>query len=210
MATVASPPTEQRVVLHNIAWETYESLLADHVSRSAPRFTYDRGELEILGPSTEHERDNRTLAQFVEMVAMELSVNFDNVGSMTFKREDLQQGFEPDSSFYIQNELHIRGKSQIDLMIDPPPDLVIEIEITRQAIPKLPLYASMGVPEIWRSDRGQVAILRLQESSYSESIHSAALPPITSEILTRFLAASRSLTRIEWLRQVREWAAGVR
>jgi Uma2 family endonuclease len=210
MATVASPPTEQRIVLHNVAWDTYERLLADHENSSAPRFTYDHGELEILSPSTEHEEGNRSLAMFVEIVALEQEIDVRNVGSMTFKREDLQQGLEPDSSFYIQNEPRVRGRTQIDLAIDPPPDLVIEMEVSRQAIPKLPLYASMGIPEVWRSDKGQVTILRLHEGNYSESISSAALPPITSEILTRFLAESRSLRRTVWLRQVREWAAGVR
>jgi Uma2 family endonuclease len=206
MATVASPPIEQRIVLHNIAWETYERLLADHENSSAPRFTYDHGELEILSPSTEHEEGNRTLAMFVEIVALEQGIDIRNVGSMTFKREDLQQGLEPDSSFYIQNEPRVSGRTQIDLEVDPPPDLVIEIEVSRQAIPKLPLYAGMGVPEIWRSDKGRVTILRLREGKYEESVASAALPPVTSEILTRFLAESRTLRRTAWLRQVREWA----
>lgn len=210
MATIARPPAEQRIVLHNVAWDTYERLLADHVGSSAPRFAYDQGELEILSPSTKHEEDNRTLALLVEMVAMELAIEVRNVGSMTFKREDLQRGFEPDSSFYIQHELSVRGKSQIDLVVDPPPDLVIEIEVSRQAIPKLPLYASMGVPEVWRSDRGEVTILQFDDGKYRESTASIALPMVKHEILTRFLTESRTLRRLEWLRQVREWAAATR
>lgn len=207
MATVARPPAEQRIVLHDVAWETYERLLADHVDRSAPRFTYDRGELEILSPGTEHEGDNRTLALFVEIVAMEFEIDVRNVGSMTFKREDLQRGFEPDSSFYIQNEERVRERTQIDLTSDPPPDLVIEIEATTSAIPKLPLYAEVGVPEIWRSNGERVAILRLAEGRYGEASLSAALPPLTNHLLTDFLRASRSLRRTEWLRQVRAWAS---
>jgi Uma2 family endonuclease len=210
MATIASPPIEQRIVLHNVAWDTYERLLADHENSSAPRFTYDHGELEILSPSTEHEEGNRTLAMFVEIVALEQGIDVRIVGSMTFKREDLQQGLEPDSRFYVQNEPRVSGRTQIDLAIDPPPDLVIEMEVSRQAIPKLPLYTSMGVPEVWRSDRGQVTILRLQGGAYTESVASAALPPVTSEILTRFLAESRNLRRTAWLRQVREWATTTR
>jgi Uma2 family endonuclease len=210
MATIASPPIEQRIVLHNVAWDTYERLLADHENSSAPRFTYDHGELEILSPSTEHEEDNRTLAALIETVAFELSIDFRNVGSMTFKRQELQRGFEPDSSFYIQNEQRVRGKRQIELMVDPPPDLVIEIEVSRQAIPKLPLYASIGVPELWRSDRGRVTILQLRGGDYVDSAASAALPPVTSEILTRFLAESWSLTRLAWIGQVREWATTTR
>lgn len=99
--TVQSPPIEQRIVLRNVAWDTYERLLADHVDSSTPRFTYDRGLLEIVRPSPEHETLNRTLALLVEVVAEEPSVDVGNVGSMTFRRQDLERGFEPDSCFYI-------------------------------------------------------------------------------------------------------------
>lgn len=205
MATVASPP-EHHIVLHDVSWETYERLLADHTDRSAPRFTYDRGELEILGPSTEHEKANRTLALLVELVADEMAIETINVGSMTFKRQDLQAGFEPDSSFYIQNEERIRDRTQIDPTIDPPPDLIIEIEVTRSAIPKLPIYARMGVPEIWRFDGERVTILRLAGSVYDESATSSALPPLSSEVLTGFMIQSQSLRRTAWIRQIRTWA----
>ncbi len=203
--TTISPP-EQRIVLHDIAWETYERLLADHVNSSAPRFTYDRGELEILGPSSEHEIANRTLALLVEEVAFELSIEVLNVGSMTFKRKDLLQGFEPDSSFYIQNEARVRDLTQIDAEIDPSADLVIEIEISRSAIAKLPIYAAMGVPEVWRWDGERITILRLVDDRYTEVEGSAALPPLTGKILTRFLIESRTLRRTEWMQRVRDWA----
>jgi Uma2 family endonuclease len=203
MVMVASPP-EQRVVLHGVSWETYESLLADHLDRSVPRFTYDHRELEILGPSVEHERDNRKLALLVEIVALELGIEVDNVGSMTFKRQDLEQGFEPATSFYVQNEDRVRGRTQITLPADPPPDLVIEMEVTRSAIPKLPLCANVGMPEVWRSDGERVIILHLVDNEYQESLSSAALPPLTSEVLTRFLIAGRTLKRTEWLHQIRD------
>jgi Uma2 family endonuclease len=187
LSTVVSPQ-DQLVVLHDISWETYERLLDDCLDSSGPRVTYDRGELEILGPSSEHEIVNRSLALLVELVAAELSNEVINVGSMTFKRQDLQQGFEPDSSFYIQNEERVRDRAQIDLTVDPPPDLVIEIEITRSAIGKLPLYAAMGVPEIWRWDGERVTIFRLEGSEYDKAPESAALASLTSEVLNRFMA----------------------
>ena len=102
METVKTP-AEQRVVLHNIGWNTYELLLADHENNSAPRFTYDRGELEIMSPNPEHERINRTIDLFVEVVAEELGLDTENLGSTTFRREDLKRGFEPDTCFYVQN-----------------------------------------------------------------------------------------------------------
>ena len=209
MATVASP-LEQRIVLHDISWETYERLLTDHTDSSSPRFTYDRGELEILGPSAEHEIANRTLALLVELVAEELSIEVTNVGSMTFKRHDRQAGLAPDSSFYIQNEERIRDKTQIDPTTDPPPDLIIEIEVTRSAIPKLPIYARLGVPEIWRFDGEQVTIHQLAGREYDDAPVSAALPPLTSQDLTRFMRESRSLRRTVWIRQLRDWARASR
>lgn len=208
MATTTSSHIDQRVILHGVAWDTYERLLADHVNSSAPRFTYDRGELEILSPSPEHERDNRKLALLVEIVALELATEIDNVGSMTFKSHELLRGFEPDSGLYIQSESRIRGKAQIDLSVDPPPDLIIEIEATRLAIHKLPIYAALGVPEVWRSDGERVTIHRLISGEYAKGLPSMALPPLTSEILTDFLRASRSMRRTEWLRHIREWARG--
>jgi Uma2 family endonuclease len=207
LATIA-PPAEQRIVLHDIAWETYERLLTDHVDRSVPHFTYDHGELEIVTPSIDDERDNRTLDLLVEIVASEWSIDVVNVGSTTFKRRDLEQGFEPDTGFYIQHEEDVRGKAEIDLLVDPPPDLIIEVEVTQSAIPKLPLYARMGTPEVWRLHDDRVTILRLAESGYRETPTSEALSPLTSAIVTDFLQSSRALRRTAWMRQLREWARG--
>jgi Uma2 family endonuclease len=205
MATAAALP-DQVITLHDVAWETYERLLADHGDSSGPRLTYDRGELEILGPSAGHEMVNRTLALLVELVAAERDIEVLNVGSMTFKREDLQRGFEPDTSFYIQNEERVRDRTEIDLSVDPPPDLVIEIEVSRSMIAKLPLYAAMGVNEVWRWNGERVTILRLAGDSYREELLSVALPPLTGEILKRFMSENRSVRRTVWVRRIREWA----
>src|SRR5947209_15582485 len=119
MAT-ALPASDQRVVLRNVRWETYERLLADHQESSAPRFTFDRGTLEIMSPLPEHEEVNRALASLVENLLVEWRMSFRNLGSTTFKREDLGRGFEPDSCFYVQHANHVRGKARIDLTVDPP------------------------------------------------------------------------------------------
>ncbi len=207
MTAITSPPPsgEQRIVLRNITWETYESLLADHLDSSAPRFAYDRGLLEIVSPSTEHEKDNRTLALLVEVVAEELGIDVLNVGSMTFRRQDLQRGFEPESSFYIQHEAHVRGRAQIDLLIDPPPDLVIEIDIADPSFNKLPIYARLGVPEVWRYQDRRVTVLRLDGDDYRETAASSVLPPLTADVLARFVNESRLLARTGWLRALRAW-----
>ncbi|MGI8909209.1 MAG: Uma2 family endonuclease, partial [Rubrobacteraceae bacterium] len=115
-------------------------------------------------------------------------------------------GFEPDSCFYIQNEESIRGKTRIDLSVDPPPDLVIEVDITSPSLDKLPIYARIGVPEIWRYDGEKIAILKLEDEDYLEVAKSAALPSLTGEVLTRFVRESLTLARGAWTRRVREWA----
>jgi Uma2 family endonuclease len=145
--TVKSPP-EQRTILHNISWETYQRLLADHADSSAPRFAYDRGTLEIMSPLAEHEEPNRAIALLVEVVAEELGRDLRNLGSTTLKRADVRRGVEPDSCFYLQNEPRVRGKTDINLGLDPPPDLVVEIDITSPSLDKLPIYAELGVPEV--------------------------------------------------------------
>ena len=210
MATAMDAPTQAGaadglVVLPHVSWETYERLLADHLDASVPHFTYDRGVLEIVSPSTPHEEDNRTLALLVEVVAEELGIDVRNVGSTTFKREDLQRGFEPDSSFYIQHEDRVSGRVQIDLAVDPPPDLVIEIDVTNPLLDKRSVYAAMGIPEVWVLGRQGVAILRHDGDRFEDADRSLVLPPLDRAILDQFVAASRTLKRTAWLKQVRAW-----
>ena len=208
MATVANPSRslDQRIVLRGIDWQTYERILTDQADASAPRLTYDRGELEIVSPGTEHERENRRLQILVEDVAHELGIEVDNVGSMTYRREEFARGFEPNSSFYIEHEPLVRGKCEIDPHVDPPPDLVIEIEASRSAIPKLPIYAALGVPEVWRCDAERVVVLRLVGGDYEEVAASGALPVLTAEAINELLGASRTLSRVAWRTMVRDWA----
>lgn len=205
MATVLSSP-EQRIVLRHVSWDTYESLLADHRDCSSPRFTYDRGALEIMSPSSEHEELSHVITLLVNALAEEMNIDVRGFGSTTFRRADLRRGFEPDSCFYIQRVERISGKSKLDLASDPPPDLVIEIDITSPSISKLPLYAQVGVPEIWRYESGRLVILKLAGDGYVESDESLALAGVTSAAIFSFVEDSKSLKRPAWLKKVREWA----
>ncbi|GMR23974.1 MAG: Uma2 family endonuclease [Acidobacteriota bacterium] len=204
MATLHKPP-DPSVVLENVSWQTYENLLADLADSSAPRLNYDRGVLEIMSPSAEHERLNRTLALLVEVVAEELSIETENLGSATFRREDLERGFEPDSCFYVRNAARIRGKKHLDLGVDPPPDLVIEIDITSSPIDKMSIYAQVGVPELWRYDGTTLQIACLEGEAYVTSSSSAVFPILTVETLRDFLAQSRLSTRLELTKAFRQW-----
>lgn len=159
-------PAEGRVLLRNASWVTYERLIDEREERRVPRFFYDRGVLEIMSPSAEHDRVSRVVALFVEELAVEMNLDVDRVGSMTYKRGDFSRGFEPGESFYFSgNAQSVRGKSDIDLDAgaldagDLPPDLVSEADATNSILNKLPIYARLGVKEVWRYAGGGMAIL---------------------------------------------------
>ena len=194
------------VVLLHVRWDTYERLLGDDEERRIPRMTYDRGVLELVTPSKPHEVDAATITRFVDIVAAVLGIPIQSTASTTFRRQDLERGFEPDASFYIQNEPRVRNRREVDLTVDPPPDVVLEMEMSRSALDKLPLFASMGIPEVWRCDGQRVSIFILGEDGYRESSSSRALPVLMSEVLTSFLAESRTMLSPDWFQAVGDWA----
>src|SRR5690242_2356954 len=117
MSVVSRSPSADRVILRNVSWETYESLLKDLEDSSSPRLTFDDGVLEIMSPHSDHEEINRALEALIGIALEEMNRDFRSVGSTTYKREVLKRGFEPDSSFYIQNAPKIRGKRRIDIAV---------------------------------------------------------------------------------------------
>jgi len=201
---------EQRVILRNVSWETYERLLSEREESRTPRFFYDRRVMEVVSPPMGHEALSRAVALVVAVFAEEVGVDVYAAGSTTFKREDLERGFEPDECFYVQNEGRMRGKAGVDLSTDPPPDLVVEVDITSPSLDKLPIYAQLGVPEIWRHDGKGLAFLGLERGGYTEIPTSTALPPLNAKIVSRFVEESAFLGSATWLREVREWARGQR
>lgn len=202
-ATAALP--EQRVLLDNISWETYERLLAERDS-AGTRFTYDNGVLEIMVVYVGHENPNRTLASLVEIVAEETGRDLYAAGEMTHKRADLKKGFEPDSCYYLDDHADaVRGRQELDVAIDPPADLVIEVDITRSSLNKFPISAAIGIPEVWRYDGERLRMYRLDAGEYREIATSVALPPLTAVQATVFLQDCQKMKRMAWLRKVREW-----
>ena len=204
-ASVLSPTTGQQIILHGVSWETYEQLLSDFQDSHAAHFTYDRGVLEIMVLSFKHETVNRTLAHLVSVIAEELQIDTISAGSTTFKRQDLAKGFEPDSCFYIQNEGRISGKAEIDLDTDPPPDLIIEIDISSSSLNKFPVYAHIGVPEVWRYDGTRVVFFVLAGENYEAAEESRAFPVLTSAMATELLDASAEIKSTAWVHRVRQW-----
>lgn len=208
---VVKSPAEQRMLLRNVSWETYERLIAEREERRKPRFFYDSGVLELMSPSGEHDVSSRLIALLVDMVAEELGIDVENAGSTTFKRENLERGFEPDECFYFSENAArvrelVRGTGDIVLdRGDPPPDLVVEVDITNPSLNKLPIYASLGIPEVWRHDGDRLRVLRLTgEGEYAESTESGFLPAVTGERLTRLISDGLKLDRRTWRREVRD------
>jgi Uma2 family endonuclease len=212
--TVKSP-LEQRVLLRNVSWETYKRLLEEREERQSPRFFYDRGVLEIVSPSTEHEEIADLIAFLVRELAAEWEIDVRVAGHTTFRREDLSRGFEPDGSFYLsENAARVRGKANIDLDAgDPPPDLVVEVDRTSQSLDKLPIYARLGVPEVWRyvvGGTGRPEILGLSGvgDTYEPMAESRVLAPLATDALARFVEEGLTTRYPSWVRRVREWARG--
>lgn len=207
MATVLSP-TDQRVIMTGVSWQTYERLLADFRDSHAARMAFDQGTLEIMAPSFAHERPLHLIVQIIEIIAEVHNMDMVSAGSTTFKRENLGRGFEPDASFYIQHAGDVRSHAAIDVVSDLPPDLVIEIDITHPSLDKLPIYAAIGIPEVWRYAEQRSTIYRHHADGYTVEDSSTVLPGVTSHQVTQLVEMGYELPRPTWLLHVRAWAEG--
>ncbi len=181
---------EKRVTLYCPSWDAYRTIaLALGEGRSA-RLTYDRNVLEVVMPLEIHEFARAMFEVFVRALVMELGMGLKTMGSTTLDRQDLARGAEPDNAYYIQNQPVVTGRD-VDLQNDPPPDLVIEIDITHTDIDKLNLYACLGVPEFWRYN-GQVwRIYSLQDGVYVEVENSPTFSNVPKIWLYEFLVTAR-------------------
>jgi Uma2 family endonuclease len=184
-ATLIQSP--DRVILQNISWHTYQSLITDFESEPAIRLTYDRGTLEIRMPLDPHETYKKLLGRLIEAATEELDLEIRSLGSRTCDREDLAKGLEPDQCYYIQNEALVRGIEQIDLVCFPPPDLAVEVDITSSSLDRFSIYTDLKVPEIWRYDGRSLTIYYLDTGEYRICDRSIALPLLTTSEITRFL-----------------------
>lgn len=198
---------EQRVILKNISWQTFTAMLNEMGEGRSTRLAYIDGILEIMTPLGEHENTNRFIDDLIRVLADELNFNLKKFGSLTLKRENMRRGAEPDSCYYIQNEPRVRNKRHIDLNIDPPPDLILEIDITSSSIDKSPIYASVGVPEIWRYDGRslQVFILSQPNSIYTPTQQSPTFPVFDLNMVSQLIEQSLIDGETQTLRSFRTW-----
>jgi Uma2 family endonuclease len=205
MTATLIPSQSSGILLTNISWKTYESLLNELTQQRGIRLTYDRGNLEIMTPSAPHEGSKKILGRFVESVSEELNIEIRSLGSLTCRREDLARGLEPDQCYYIENEDVVWDKQQIDLNQDPPPDLVVEIDVTSSSIDRLSLYASLGVPEVWRYNGNRLIIYQLEAQEYTERDVSPTFPFLSQVEMLRFLELRRTTKENALIRLFREW-----
>jgi Uma2 family endonuclease len=208
MSTTAAVE-EQRVILTGISWETYERLMEERGEGSNPRFTYDDGWLEIMSPHAAHESIGRLASIFVHLLSEEWGFDVTDLGSTTYKVKDWGKGFEPDACFYLGEAAVIRELERIDPLVDPPPDIAVEVDYSTSSLPKQPVFARFRVPEVWRWDRDGAHVLLLEGDRYREVEHSRALPGLDAAALTRLLGRGRELSRREWSAEVRTWAGSV-
>lgn len=197
-------PPGQTVVLNDISWQEFEAILEDLGESRGSRIAYNRGQLEIMTPLAEHEVNKVYISNFVEILLEELDIEFCPLGSTNFKNQLMSIGIEPDSCFYIQNEAVVRGKDRLDLSIDPPPDLAIEIDITNRTHPEI--YQALGVPELWRYEKNKLQILLLIDGKYVESKSSANFPSFSLiEVVPQYLSRCRTEGRNKEMKAFRGW-----
>ena len=179
------------MVLVGVPWAMYERLLVERDRiRPGVKLTYDRGRLEIMTVSRIHERWKGILARLIESLTLELRVPIVSGGNLTIRREDLERGLEPDECYYVQNARAMVPMRELDFTRDPPFDLVIEVEQSRNiGSRRLGVLDDLGVREVWLYNGQTLRILHRQpEGGYQDRPVSAALPQVPPADWERFLA----------------------
>jgi Uma2 family endonuclease len=203
--TIPGVASEHSSVLHDVRWATYEALLADRGDHG-PRMFYDEGTLEIMSPSRRHERLKVLIGRLIEAYSEELMIEISAAGATTLRSQLRRRGLEPDASYYIKHEGRVRNKDDIDLAVDPPPDLAVEVDITSKSVDKLATYSSLGVPELWSHDGARLVVRVLDETgSYAVAERSKSFPDLPLDELNRFLEQRATLSDTRIGRAFRAW-----
>jgi Uma2 family endonuclease len=201
-------PLGKSLVLRDVSWAEFEAILAELGDHRSTRIAYDNGFLEIMAPLPEHEYFKETIGDAVKDIAEVLSVDYASYGSATWRRKAQQAGIESDNCFYFQNEALVRGKLEFDLDRDPPPDLALEVDLTSKSLDRFPIYARLGVPEIWCYDSGVMTIYLLEGDRYGVADQSRVFPTLDIRALPQLIESQRSAGRLALRRAVRAWVKG--
>jgi Uma2 family endonuclease len=197
-------PAEQRLRLSLIPWETYVAY-SDGLGPRHIRVTYDRGEMETQTVSPRHENRKKVLSRRIAVLTEEMNIDIASGGSMTCRREDLLRALEPDECYWIAHEPQVRGREELDLDVDPPPDLALEIEICRSTLDRMAIYAALRVPEVWRWDAESLRVHLLSaRGTYRQSDRSKAFPFLPLGDFADFLART-DVSETQLVRSFRVW-----
>jgi Uma2 family endonuclease len=206
LEVVKGLPADSLITLRHIPWEEYEELLVQlGEDRNGLRISYDEGTLQVMTLSPEHEKYVRFFETLMTTIRLRLRLNILSFGSSTMKKRLRSKGTEPDACFYIQTASVIGNRMQLDFATDPPPDVAVEVDMHHGSISKFPIYAALGVPEIWHFDGQQLTIHHLAQESYVVTETSRALPLLTSRILTDFLTRLREGGEFQTILAFDEW-----
>ncbi|MDB9515648.1 Uma2 family endonuclease [Roseofilum reptotaenium CS-1145] len=181
---------EHRVTLPGLNWQNYQQILQALPERRGARLTYDCGVLEITVPSEYHEFCLRLIERFILILIYEMGMKIKTMGSTTINRESLDRSSEPDCAYYIQHQSQVAGRP-VNFEVDPPPNLVVEVDITHTDIDKNQFYASLGVLELWRYNGKEWRIYQLQGEVYEECDRSPLFPWVKKAYLYNFLAEAQ-------------------
>ena len=194
------------MLLHGLTWRDYLEIGRILRDRPALRLTFDQGTLEIMTTSQEHEKYKSWLGRLIEVLAEESRLRIEPGGNMTFQREDLEKGLEGDNCWWIEHEEQVRGKLVWDSTVDPPPDLALEIEVSRAAVARMPIYAALKVPEVWCFDGRSLRVyLDDSDGSYRLSDDSPTFPGIPIAELVRFAIPRKDKDYLSVIREFRAW-----
>jgi len=172
-------------LVYDVPRESYEAILTAFGDKRF-RHTYIDGCLEIMSPSERHEWVKEFIGHVIALAALELEIPIKSVGSTTRRHPGLPRGLEPDLSYYVQHEAEVRGRTSDDQPV-PPPDLMVEVEITHRVLERLEAFATLEVPEVWRYRDDEIRFFRFEENAYVEIERSVALPQLACADITRCL-----------------------
>ncbi|NJM58831.1 MAG: Uma2 family endonuclease [Synechococcales cyanobacterium RU_4_20] len=197
-----------RVQFQDVTWTEFEAILTELGDHRPSRLAYAQNILEIRMPLPKPEKAKVILDDIVKILLAELNLDHESFGSSTFKRADMAVGIEPDDCFYIQNAAQMIGKDRVNLAIDPPPDLAIEVDVTSKT--GLAAYQALGVPELWRFEDGQLRISVLQAGTYQDRPRSTHFPQFDLiQLAEETLARSQTTGQSQALRVFRSTLRGL-
>jgi len=190
-------------VLYGIDWLTYSRLLRVLQSDRRFRLTYDRGTLEIMAPLLAHDGPADLIDWFIKVLIEELKLSCRSGRTVTLRRR--RRGLKPDCCYWIANASRLHGKKEIDLRVDPPPDLAVEVDVTSSSLDRMSIYLALGVPEIWRLASDGLTFNLLHQGKYSVRTNSLAFPRLAPTDLVPFLGQYGQTDDADIAGQFREW-----